>query len=136
MNYKHLILIVLMIFSKISFGSLALNVGVIHKRGIDKSLTLVSEHYSREELSAGQKVEFILNLGIRLRLQVNFNEQIKHYGPSEKVVVEANLHLPSGETLTKYSTTPLVIKLGETERFSYERGKDQLIEISVTPEII
>ena len=136
MNYKHLIFIVLLIFSRISFGSLALNVGVIHKRGIDKSLTLVSEHHSREELSAGQKVEFILNLGIRLRLQVNFNEQIKYYGPSEKVVVEANLHLPSGETLTKYSTTPLVIKLGETERFFYERGKDQLIEISVTPEII
>lgn len=136
MNLKHLVLILLIFFSKTSFGTLALNIGVVHKRGIDKHLILVSELYSREEVFEGQKIELLMNLGIKLQLQVNFTDEKKKYGPSEKVIIKAQLLLPSGETLTQYSETPLLVKLGEKYHFVYKRGKDQLIEISIRPEII
>jgi hypothetical protein len=136
MNLKHFVLIFLIFFTKTSFGTLALNVGVIHKRGIDKRLTLVSELYSRKEVSEGQKIELLINLGIKLKLQVTFNDDKTKYGPSEKVIIKAELHLPSGNILTQYSETPLVAKLGEKNHFVYKRGKDQLIEITIQPEVI
>ena len=136
MNLKHFVLIFLIFFTKTSFGTLALNIGVVHKRGIDKHLTLVSELYSREEVSEGQKIELLMNLGIKLQLQVNFTDEKKKYGPSENVIIKAKLHLPSGETLTQYFETPLVVKLGEKNHIIYKRGKDQLIEIAIRPEVI
>lgn len=124
------------LFSSLSFGGLTLNLGVVHKRGLDKSLTLVSEVYSREEVSVGQRKNISLNHGMVLTLELKFLEPGEVYGPSKKVVVTAKLNLKSGEIFQPKSSETFSVGLGEIKKVTYEKGKDQQIEISIQPKII
>tara|TARA_B100002051_G_C16439832_1_gene488366 strand:- start:150 stop:587 length:438 start_codon:yes stop_codon:yes gene_type:complete len=123
-------------FSFLSFGSLTLNLGVVHKRGLDKSLTLVSEVYSREEVRVGQNKNISLNHGMELNIKLKFLESGEGYGPSKKIVVTANLNLKSGEIFQPKSSETFSVNLGEVKKVTYEKGKDQQIEISIQPIII
>ncbi|MBG08004.1 MAG: hypothetical protein CME68_04550 [Halobacteriovoraceae bacterium] len=124
------------LFSCLSFGSLTLNLGVVHKRGLDKSLTLVSEVYSREEVTVGQRKSISLNHGMVLTIKLNFLEPSEVYGPSKRIVVTANLNLKSGEIFQPKSSETFSVGLGEIKTVTYEKGKDQQIEISIQPKII
>ena len=124
------------LFSCLSFGSLTLNLGVVHKRGLDKSLTLVSEVYSREEVTVGQRKSISLNHGMVLTIRLNFLEPSEAYGPSKRIVVTANLNLKSGEIFQPKSSETFSVGLGEIKTVTYEKGKDQQIEISIQPKII
>ena len=123
-------------FSSLSLGGLTLNLGVVHKRGLDKSLTLVSEVYSREEVTVGQSKNISLNHGMVLTLKLKFLEPGGSYGPSKKVLVTANLNLKSGEIFQPKSSETFSVSLGEIKKVTYEKGKDQQIEISIQPKII
>ena len=127
--------LLLLTFSLFSFGGVVLNLGVVHKRGLDKSLTLVSEVYSREEVGVGQEKDVSLNHGMVLTLKLNFLDEPNSYGPSKKVQVTANLNLKSGEIFLPNSSETFIVELGEKKKVTYEKGKDQQIEISIEPEI-
>jgi len=124
------------IFSFSSLSSVTLNLGVVHKRGLDKSLTLVSEVYSREEISVGQSRDISLNHGMTLTLKLRFAEPTENYGPSKRVMITANLNLKSGDIFLPNSSETFTVNLGEEKKVIYEKGKDQRIEISIQPEII
>ena len=126
----------LLMFSFSSLASVTLNLGVVHKRGLDKSLTLVSEFYSREEVGVGQSKDISLNHGMVLTLQLRFLEPTDNYGPSKKVVVTANLNPKSGEIFLARSSETFIVELGEEKKVTYEKGKDQQIEISIQPKIM
>ena len=73
------------LFSSLSFGSLTINLGVVHKRGLDKSLTLVSEVYSREEVNVGQSKNISLNHGMVLTLELKFLEPSEFTVPVKRL---------------------------------------------------
>ena len=71
-----------------------------------------------------------------LTLKLRFLEPNESYGPSKKVMVTANLNLKSGEIFLPRSSETFTVDLGEEKKVTYEKGKDQQIEISIQPKII
>ena len=71
-----------------------------------------------------------------LTLELKFLEPGEVYGPSKKVVVTAKLNLKSGEIFQPKSSETFSVGLGEIKKVTYEKGKDQQIEISIQPKII
>lgn len=135
---KYLISSFILLFSLEAYGRMILNVGIVHKRGIDKGLVLVSELLSREELLDKDVATLQMRNGIRVVLKADFTDDQKGYGPSSLVKIEGKLFDEAGRLLENFTADKnLVTYLGEERSISHtDDEKGQLIEISITPEVL
>ncbi|TDJ08666.1 MAG: hypothetical protein E2O68_01725 [Deltaproteobacteria bacterium] len=132
---KKIIVLISLLYSSISFANLYLNIGLVHKRGIDKGLVLKYELYSFDEVRGKEFIVLKMKNGIKLSLSANYVIDQGIYGPSDTIFMEAELLDGNGNKLTLPEEGHFIVKLGEQKVFSSDELTDQLIEITITPEI-
>ncbi len=115
-------------------ASIRLNVFIVHKKGIDKGLVLVSEMHQVEEIGGEESVNLVMKNGLRLELSAHFLDDYSMYGPSEALEVEGEVFLPNGDAIGEFSSDDSKMFLGK-EKLLVFSAKDQLVEIKIVPEI-
>ena len=126
---------VLLLFSLCSTvnARLILDVVVIHKRGVDKSMVLQSELHSREEVFEDKKIK-LNKSGLDIELTAFFKKNAGIvYGPPAEIQVEGAIMGPEGEVLKPITGEEGVIRLNEERKLFYKGDSDQLIEITLKP---
>lgn len=126
---------VLLLFALCSTADarLILDVVVIHKRGVDKSMVLQSELHSREEVFEDKKIR-LNKSGLDIELTAFFKKNAGIvYGPPAEIQVEGAIMGPKGEVLKPITGEEGVIRLNEERKLLYKGDSDQLIEITLKP---
>lgn len=110
-----------------------LDVVLIHKKGIDKDLILVSEIQSTERIFGKEIVQLNLKNEIRLTFQTEFVED-SSYGPSALVAISGQVTNAAKERLMHFVPSKAKISLNEEKVFSYQsEDQDQMIEVRLRP---
>jgi hypothetical protein len=126
---------VLLLFALCSTADarLILDVVVIHKRGVDKSMVLQSELHSREEVFEDKKIR-LNKSGLDIELTAFFKKNAGIvYGPPAEIQVEGAIMGPKGEVLKPITGEEGVIRLNEERKLLYKGDSDELIEITLKP---
>jgi hypothetical protein len=132
---KKIIFLISMLYSSLSFASLYLNIAIVHKKGIDKGLILRNELHSLDEVRGKEFIVLKMKNGIKLFLSANYVIDRGIYGPSDTIFMEAKLLDQKGNKLTLPEEGHFIAKLGEHKVLTTDEITDQLIEITITPEI-
>ena len=118
-----------------AYSQIKLNISIIHKRGIDKGLILVSELHSVEIVDP-KGVELKMKGGYHFRFRADFYQDKNEYGPSALVKINCDIMNNEDKLLKKFDEPALLASLGEEKVLVYRDETGQLIEISVTPVIL
>jgi hypothetical protein len=121
----------LLIFTSPAWGKMSLNISIIHKKGIDKGLVIVSELHVSEKIDGDIVLELKSGLRIVLKAEVVSTEEI--YGPSFLVYINGEIVDIDDEVLHSFSSKESPIPLKGERQFSYQDNEDQLLEILVRP---
>ena len=118
-----------------SWATLKLNIGIIHKKGIDKGLVLVSEIHSLEEVIGGEPIILKVKNGLTFDFEANYREDLEGYGPSDLIGLKGKILGRNGKILKFFEEADLNVRIGEKRILVHNNNKDQLIEISIQPKI-
>ena len=132
---KKIIFLITLLYSSLSFANLYLNIGIVHKKGIAKGLVLKNELHSLEEVRGKEFIVLKMKNGIKFFLSANYVIDQGVYGPSDTIFMEARLLDNRGQALSLPEEGHFIVKLGERKVLSSNELNDQLIEITITPEI-
>lgn len=114
-----------------AFGLISLHVSVIHKRGIDKDLVLVSEFHKIQEIVDDESVVLKMKDNLKIELIAEFAQELKDYGPSPLVHVRGKIW--SGQKKSIFlGAIDTLIRLDEKKTISH-KSNDELIEIIIHP---
>ncbi|RLA63178.1 MAG: hypothetical protein DRQ88_04510 [Epsilonproteobacteria bacterium] len=132
---KLILLFILCFYSSLSFANLYLNIGIVHKKGINKGLILKNELHSLDEVRGNEFIVLKMKDGVEFFLSAKYVIDQGVYGPSDTIFMEAELLDKKGKKLKLAEDSSFIIKLGEKKMLSSSGITDQLIEITITPEI-
>lgn len=110
-----------------------LDVVLIHKKGIDKDLILVSEIQSKERVFGRESVQLNLKNEIKLVFQAEFVND-STYGPSAYVALIGNVVNVQNKKLMEFGHKDSKVALNEERVFTYQsEDQDQIIEVRIRP---
>ncbi len=112
---------------------LLLNVSILHHKGIDKGITLLSEFHSKEEVPPQKEFLIKMREGVEVLLVVDFPKDPSVYGPSSKVSVTGKVFSDLGKELATIGNGSNV-EAGEELTFEIKDNIGQLIEVFLKPE--
>lgn len=115
------------------WASLVLNVSVLHHKGIDKGITLLSEFHSKEEVTPQKQVRIKMREGVEIILRVDFPGEDDLYGPSAMLTIDGKVFSESGKEFASLGEGAKVL-VGRDANFVLKDNIGQLIEMTVTPE--
>ena len=134
MHFKSWLFIFFLILPYQVFATLKVNLEVVHKRGMDKGLVLVSEFHSVEEVDGRELIELNLKHGIKITVTVKFEETFSEFGPADLIRLKgAILALEGFKGYKLKKEKEIFVRLGQKAKFQYEDGKGQFVEISIKP---
>lgn len=117
-------------------AGLHFDIKIVHQKGIDKGLTLISELHSFESLVLGREVRLKMKNGVSVYLRATFIESVgDEQGPSSTVSVLGHILSSSGEVLKFFGDDNILIELGQTHTISYD-SEGQLIKVTMTPRML
>jgi len=130
-----LLLLLLFINSlQFAFANLKMDIAFVNKKGIDKGLVLVNELHSTEEFLGLTPVVLTMKDNLRLEVYAHMVPDYGVYGPSSLAWVNAKIYGHNGILLKDFSASPLLISLGKTKKFIFEREElGQIVEVIFTP---
>lgn len=133
-----LFLLIALVFStQFAWANLKIDIAFVNKKGIDKGLVLVNELHSTEEFLGLKPVTLAMKDNLRLEVYAHLVTDYGLYGPSSLVWVYAKIYGPTGLLLKDFSKSPMLIPLGKTNHFVFEREDvGQSIEVSLSPSFI
>lgn len=112
---------------------LSLDIKMVHKKGIDKELTLTSEIQSRERVFDKETIILRMKNDVTLQLKAYFTSD-DVYGPSSKVYLEGQIVNLANKSKFFISDKDSVMGLNEEKEFLYKsEGEDQIVEVTVRP---
>jgi len=132
---KKIILLIFFLYSSQTLANLYLNIAIVHKKGIDKGLVLRNELHSLDEVRGKEFIVLEMKNGIKFLLSANYVIDQGVYGPSDTIFMEAKLLDKLGKRLKLPEEGSFIVKLGEKKILLSNELNDQLIEITITPEI-
>ena len=112
-------------------AKLALNVGIIYKKGIGKGFFLSTEQHSIEQVDEFETVSVQMKNGIRAELAA-FYVRSKEYGPSGFVRIKGGIYNQKGKLVKTLNDPTLDIYLENSKKVVYEEGEEQ-IELDIRP---
>jgi len=112
---------------------LLLNVSILHHKGIDKGITLLSELHSKEEVPPRKEFKIKMREGVEISLIVDFPADPTIYGPSSKISVIGKVFSDTGKELSAIGNDSN-IEVGEQLSFQVKDNIGQLIEVFLKPE--
>lgn len=117
-----------------AFGILSLDIQMVHKKGIDKELTLTSEIQSRERVFDKETVELKMKNNVTLQLKAYFTGDDDVYGPSSKIFLEGQIVNLANQSKFFISDKDSIVDLNEKKEFLYKsEEEDQIVEVTVRP---
>lgn len=117
-----------------AFGILSLDIQMVHKKGIDKELTLTSEIQSRERVFDKEMIQLKMKNNVTLQLKAYFTGDDDIYGPSGKIYLEGQIVNLANQSKFFISDKDSVVDLNETKEFIYKsEEEDQIVEMTVRP---
>lgn len=129
--FLRIIILIIVIFPFASKGSIKLDVVLIHKKGIDKQLVLVSELHSEQLVTSGENINLQMKNGLRVSLKPYFFSFDTDFGPSNKIQVDGFISR-FGTRLNKVlSDEKMILTIGEKKKFIVNESEEQLVEISL-----
>lgn len=132
-NLCKTLLFVTLFLSAQAYALINLDVVLIHKKGIDKDLILVSEIQSTERIFGTEVVQLNLKNDISLSFQTEFVEDAS-YGPSALIAISGQVTNAAREKLMNFIPSKATISLNEERVFSYKsEDQDQMIEVRLRP---
>jgi len=126
MRVRFTLLFISFLFSLQAFAGLIANVVITNKKGFDKSLTIVSEYHTAEEIFIGKPFEFSTRSGLHFEGVANIDE-FAEYGPSTYFQMNCSLSLKRDLLGKEY----LKLKLNEKKIYTLKE-KDRLIEVELS----
>lgn len=135
MKLAIILFLTILFFSNTVFATIRLNIGIIWKKGIDKNLVLVSELHSVENINGKENVTLEIKNGPIIILGANFAKASEEYGPSAFIKVQGEIYSHDEKHLRSVLDDGLIIKIGTKKTFSIQNDEDQLIEITIKPDI-
>lgn len=125
--------LLIFILCSTAHARLILDVVVVHKRGVDKSMVLQSELHSREEVFEDQLIS-LSKSGLSIELVANFlTTDGNVYGPPAEIQIEGAIKDPEGKVLKPITGEEGIVRLNEERKLFYKGDSDQLIEITFKP---
>lgn len=124
----------LMLLALQAQASLYLNVSIMHHKGIDKGITLLSEFHSKEEILPKKELHVKMRDGVELFLNVNFPGEEDLYGPSGRLAITGKILSETGDKYTSLGDKAATVLVGEEIKFEVKDQIGQLIEVSIKPE--
>lgn len=110
-----------------------LDVVLIHKKGIDKDLILVSEIQSTERIFGKEVVQLNLKNEIRLSFQAEFIDDAT-YGPSGYIALIGDVINAQKVKLIELNQENAKVALSEEGVFTYQsEDADQVVEVRIRP---
>lgn len=129
--------LILLFVSQLAWANLKIDIAFVNKKGIDKGLVLVNELHSTEEFLGLKPVTLTMKDNLRLDVYAHLVPDYGIYGPSSLVWVYVKIFGSSGLLLKDFSNHPLLIPLGKTNKFVFEREDvGQSIEVMLTPNFL
>lgn len=128
-----IILLLIFVFPGNAWARLLLNVSILHHKGIDKGITLLSEFHSKEEVPPKKEFKIKMREGVQVSLIVDFPLDPSVYGPSSKISVKGKVYSDSGKELSTIGNDSN-IEVGEELSFQVKDNIGQLIEVFLKPE--
>jgi len=130
---KWFCILFLIFWCQSAFGILLLDIKMVHKKGIDKELTLTSEIQSREHIFDKEMIELKMKNNVTLQLKAYFTKD-DIYGPSSKIFLEGQIVNLSNKSKFFISDKDSIMDLNETKEFLYKsEEEDQIVEVTVRP---
>lgn len=123
----------LFLFSLNASAGLILNIGILHHKGIDKGITLLSEFHSKEEVPPQRELRIKMREGVEVRLMVDFPGEPELYGPSARLSIDGKVYSDLGKEMAVLSDGSHV-QVGQELSFQVKDNIGQLIEVSLKPE--
>ncbi|MDH5580912.1 MAG: hypothetical protein OEY33_03335 [Bdellovibrionales bacterium] len=127
--------IVLFLTSFSSWASFSLNVEIIHKKGMDKGLVLVSEVHSVEDFYNAEEKEIFIGKDWLLSLKARFKDVNELLGPAGVVIVKGSLFKKNKSKYELLIKKDFEVELGKKVTHEVNHSSDQVIELSFTPNI-
>lgn len=118
-----------------AFSFVTLDVGIIHKKGIDKGLVLDAELYTREDFRPEHRRIITTKDGIRFEFVSHLLPDPGEEGPSVLIEVEGLLIHSDGRLIKKFKRGDLIFKLGEEKTFEYSQIEGQLIKLELKADL-
>lgn len=113
------------IFSTEVFSKNYLNLSLIHKKGVNKGLILVSELHSLEEIYAGREIALEMKNGYMVKLFTGVQDQ--------KILITGKFFNGSGAEGTEISKNGILVGYGEEKSIELKNSGDQLLLLRVLP---
>lgn len=118
-----------------ALARLVLDLGVVHRKGIDTGLVLQSDIHTKEEVLDGRGVEVAFKDGPRILVRAGFDDGFPTYGPSDLVGVEVRAVAADGGAMEAVGETKARVPLGGRREFGFRDGGSHLVEVSVVPRV-
>jgi hypothetical protein len=118
-----------------AFCGLSLNAKLLNKRGMDHGFIIETETQFIKEFNGTRPIRFKTKNGINIELVGNFIDTNETYGPSDLVVFKGDLFDNAGRPMKIFGNKPVVLKLGQEKKFEIKRGKGQILEFTIKPEV-
>lgn len=133
MRLQRTFILLFFFLSSNSFALINLDVVLIHKKGIDKDLILVSEIQSTERIFGTEFIRLNLKNEIRLSFQAEFVDD-STYGPSSHISLTGDVVNAQKETLIELNPQNARLPLSQEKTFTYQsENADQLVEVRIRP---
>ena len=118
-----------------AFCELSLNAKLVNKRGMDHGFIIETETQFTKEFIGTRPIKFKTKNGINIELVANFIEISDTYGPSDSVIFQGDLFDNAGKPMNIFGNQPVVLKLGQEKKFEIKRGRGQILEFTIKPEV-
>lgn len=123
----------LLLWAQSAYAILSLDIQMVHKKGIDKELTLTSELQSRQRVFDKEMIQLKMKNNVTLQLKAYFTSD-DVYGPSSKIFLEGQIVNLSNQSKFFISDKNSVVDLNETKNFLYKsEEEDQIVEVTIRP---
>ncbi len=126
---------ILLLFPQILWANLSLNIEIIHRKGMEKGLILVNEVHTVESFSQAQEKEILLGKEWIVSLKASFTDKKDQTGPSESVLIEGALFKKNKNQYQLFKEKTFYVELGKKVKYKVSHSSDQIIELSITPNI-
>jgi hypothetical protein len=115
--------ILVMVFSSSAFAFVSFNVHLIHKRGVDEGLVLVSELHSKETLFDERPVRLVMNDGTSLQFSISSLD-------FKDMTLRGEVVFPDG---VRGGLKGKSIQLGKKYTFNIKGKEGEVIEFVIIP---
>jgi hypothetical protein len=129
-KYIWILSLMMILMPVIAFSKIELQIDIIHRRGIDKGLTLEGQLSSLEIMTSGQEIKLEMKESLNFIVGAKYIEEYKNYGPNDLIQLKVEIYNKRNKLITNFKQENLIIQIGKKKELIF-KDNEQLIEITI-----